>query len=359
VAAPDLIVAGAGMAGLAAAAQATSRGARVLLLEKEPQVGGSMLLSSGVAWRYREWAEFRRQCPTGSAPLQRLVFDRLDGDLRWLESLGVSIIERDTGNRLTVGVRLDTASVARTLAAGIAEIRCHEPLAELPSRTPVVLATGGFQAGHALVEQHVTAQAASLLLRAAPGSTGDGLRLGLQAGGTTSAGIDEFYGRNMPAPPAHPEPAAFVPLAQTYARYATVANQHGERFVTATWAETDVVQWTARQPGARAWYTVEDSALDARVRERTVGEIIAAARAAGAPVTHRDARTTVEVVAAITTTNGGLRITEDAQAAPGVFAAGADVGGISTGGYSSGLAAALVFGRIAADAALGLGRDPD
>ena len=35
-----------------------------------------------------------------------------------------------------------------------------------------------------------------------------------------------------------------------------------------------------------------------------------------------------------------------------LYAAGADAGGISTGGYASGLAAALVFGRIAADAAL-------
>ena len=36
----------------------------------------------------------------------------------------------------------------------------------------------------------------------------------------------------------------------------------------------------------------------------------------------------------------------------GLHAAGADVGGISGGGYSSGLAAALVFGRIAAEEAL-------
>ena len=37
---------------------------------------------------------------------------------------------------------------------------------------------------------------------------------------------------------------------------------------------------------------------------------------------------------------------------PGLYAAGADAGGIFTGGYGSGLAAALVFGRIAAETAL-------
>jgi predicted oxidoreductase len=44
----------------------------------------------------------------------------------------------------------------------------------------------------------------------------------------------------------------------------------------------------------------------------------------------------------------------DAGGAPvaGLHAAGADVGGIFTGGYASGLAAALVYGRIAAETAL-------
>jgi hypothetical protein len=36
---------------------------------------------------------------------------------------------------------------------------------------------------------------------------------------------------------------------------------------------------------------------------------------------------------------------------PGLYAAGADVGGISTGGYASGLASALVLGLVAAEAA--------
>ena len=80
--------------------------------------------------------------------------------------------------------------------------------------------------------------------------------------------------------------------------------------------------------------------------------MIEAARDAGAPVERRAATTVIEVVAGITTTLGGLRIGTDARAAPGVFACGADVGGIATGGYASGLAAALVFGRIAARSAL-------
>lgn len=98
---------------------------------------------------------------------------------------------------------------------------------------------------------------------------------------------------------------------------------------------------------------MRQEALATQVGERTVAEMIESAREAGAQVEHRDGALVVEVVAGITTTLGGLRIDEQARVADGVYACGADVGGISTGGYSSGLAAALVFGRIAAESALG------
>jgi predicted oxidoreductase len=64
----------------------------------------------------------------------------------------------------------------------------------------------------------------------------------------------------------------------------------------------------------------------------------------------------VHVQASVTHTIGGLRIGPSARvldeagaAIPGLYAAGADVGGISTGGYASGLASALVLGLTAAE----------
>jgi hypothetical protein len=138
-----------------------------------------------------------------------------------------------------------------------------------------------------------------------------------------------------------------------YAKHARVENMRGEPYEAQTWSEIDVVQWTARQPGARARYVVSDDVLGERVRERTVGEIIDAAIAAGAPVERRHSETVVEVVAGITTTLGGIAIDERGRAADGVWAAGADAGGISTGGWSSALASALVFGLRAAEDAVG------
>jgi succinate dehydrogenase/fumarate reductase flavoprotein subunit len=350
----DLVVAGAGMAGLSAAARARELGAAPLLLEKLDHAGGSMLLSSGVVWRHRDFERFRSDCPGGDERLQRLVFERLDDDLRWLESVGAPVVERETGNPLTTGLRFDTAGLTGALLKAAGGARLGEALREPPTDdTPLVLATGGFQADRELVREHVTPQAESLLLRAAPGSEGDGLRIGLAAGARTSDGMDQFYGRNMPAPPAEVPPHDFARLAQLYARHAEVTNEGGDRYETRTWSEVDVVQWTARQPSARAWYRVSEEGLGARVRDRTVGEMVDAAAEAGAPVSREQGAVTVETVAGITASLGGLRIDERARAAPGVFAAGGDAGGIATGGWSSGLAAALVFGRLAAESALG------
>jgi len=342
------------MAGLAAAAEARALGASVTIVERGDRAGGSMLLSSGVVWRYRDFDRFRAECPDGDPALQRPVFENLDRDLRWLESLGAHVVARETGNPLTVGVRFDRRSVVDALLQGGTEVRLGAPLHDLPERGPVVLATGGFQADRELVREHVTPEADHLLLRAAPWSAGDGLRVGLAAGASLSAGMEQIYGRNMPAPPARVDEREFVRLAQLYAHHATVMNKRGEPYVARNWSEIDVVQWTARQPRARAWFEVRRPALSERVRDRTVAEMIEAAARAGAPVERSSHSVRIETVAGITSTLGGLRIDEHGRVADGVFAAGGDAGGIATGGYASGLASALVMGRIAARSALGL-----
>jgi NADPH-dependent 2,4-dienoyl-CoA reductase/sulfur reductase-like enzyme len=339
------------MAGLAAAARARELGANVVVHEKGTRPGGSMYLSSCVVWRYRDFERFRAECPGGDPELQRVVWEGLDDALGWLEGLGAAVVERDTGNPLTTGVRFDPRELTETLARHAGEVRLGKPLTELPDGVPLVLATGGFQGSADLVRGHITSEAANLVLRANPWSTGDGLRLAREAGAADSTGLDEFYGRNLAAAPQI-SPEDFVPLAQVYAKHARVESLDGEAYEARTWSEIDVVQWTARQPRARARYAVSDEVLGERVRERTIGEVIEAARAAGAPVERRDSETAVEVVAGITTTLGGIAIDARGRAADGVWAAGADAGGISTGGWSSALASALVFGRRAAEDAL-------
>jgi succinate dehydrogenase/fumarate reductase flavoprotein subunit len=231
-----------------------------------------------------------------------------------------------------------------------------------------LLATGGFQGDPELVREHVR-PGGELLLRANPWSTGDGLRLALARGAALSDGLDEFYGRAMPAPPALVTEDRFVDLAQLYGRYALVLDDEGREFAPEpiSWSETDLVQAIARRPNARAWYLVDDDALEVEVRGRTVREQVEAARAAGGEVLLPrelgielpDAyRYAVHVVAGITHTIGGVRIDPSARVLradgtpiDGLYAAGVDAGGVSTGGYASGLASALGFGRLAAESA--------
>jgi fumarate reductase flavoprotein subunit len=354
------------MAGLCAAARARELGGEPVVLEKGTRAGGSMLFSSGVVWRYRTWDEFRAQCPGGDERLQRLVFDRLDEALAWLEALGAPVTERETGNPLTTGVRFDTQGLTDALVHAAGDVRFgHEP-GTVPGawpEEPVVLATGGFQGDSELVARYVR-PAAPLRVRANPWSAGYGLRFGLEHGAALSAGLDEFYGRNMADVDFGED--GFVSLAQVYGRYATIVNERGEEFFDGgvSWSELDLVQATAHQPGARAWYLLDDDALDRQVRYGTVRDLVAEAPTrveitdlpfAPPPGTVA----AVRVAAAITHTIGGLRVDErarvlDRQGDPidGLFAAGVDAGGISTGGYASGLASALVLGLTAAESAL-------
>jgi succinate dehydrogenase/fumarate reductase flavoprotein subunit len=357
-----LIVAGGGMAGLVAAARARELGLGPVVYERGTRPGGSMLLSSGVVWRHATLADFRADCPGGDPRLQAAIVERLDDALAWLERLGAPVVWRETRNPLTVGMRFDPRGLTDALVRAAGDVR----LGETGSMTgaPLVLASGGFQGDSDLVAEHVR-PAAPLLLRANAWSTGDGLRAGLSRGAALSAGLGEFYGRNMPDAPVPEE--EFVRASQLYARHALVLDEQGGGFVEepVTWSENDVVQATARRPGASAWYLLRPAALDERVGERTVAEMVETARHLGGTVlpaaelpfaAPAGVTLAVRVRASITHTIGGLRVDDrarvlDAQGAPldGLYAAGVDAGGISTGGYSSGLAAALVLGLAAAE----------
>jgi fumarate reductase flavoprotein subunit len=356
------------MGGLVAAARARELGAQPVVLEKGHRPGGSMLLSSCVIWRYRSLEDFRAECPGGDPVLQELVMDRLDAGIEWLESLGAPATERSTGNPRTIGMRFDPRGLTEVLARAAGEIRYEEPLATLSGRT--ILATGGFA--------RELADRRGILLRANPWSEGDGMRLARERGAAVVGDLDEFYGRNLPAPPARITEDRFVSLAQLYGAHALVVNERAEEFAPdpLSWSETDLVQATARQPDARAWYLVDARGSEVSIRGRSVGQMVAAAEEAGGTVRRGTSLAelgldltpspklaeppfaAVHVMPGVTHTIGGLRVDENARVlddggAPieSLWACGVDVGGISSGGYASGLAQALVLGLVAAESA--------
>ena len=336
-----MLIAGAGMAGLVCAARARELGLQPRVVEKGTRAGGSMLLSSCVVWRHREWADFRRECPDGDPALQRLIWERLDDALAWLISLGAEPVWQDTENPLTTGKRFDPHALTRLLAH---DVELETALPRHDVGVPVVLATGGF--GKRLAAER------GLLVRANPWSEGEGFDYALERGARATAGLDEFYGRAMPAPPARIREEDFVPLSQLYGRWAWV-HTHGGRVITlpaVSWSENELAQLI----GPSAWYVLNDEGYE-RARER-----VDAARTAGGTVleadeipfeTRPDARVAVHVAAAVTHTIGGIAVDTRARVvgADGLYAAGVDAGGVATGGYASGLAQALVLGLAAAE----------
>jgi len=432
-----VVVAGGGLAGLTTALRATELGARVILLEKGERPGGSFVYSSGYVWSYRGMQTFRSEAPGGDAALQRLILERLESGLNWLGDSGGVLLSRETGNPLTFGARFDPEQTVANLAGRVGdsggEILTNTALEALLKDTSgrvtgavastsgseneyvadaVVLASGGFAANQDLVVRHIIGGPGTMLVRAHPRSTGDGFLAALDTGALASAGLDEFYGRNLPAPPAEFPPEQFVGVSQLYGRYAVAVNARGERYADegADWSETALTQATAHQPGLYAWYVLDAAGLRVRVRERTVKDMVETARIVGGTVVeasslggladglgelgvprdtvlrtleeHNVAIATgretspprtgaatalrlppfvaVKVAPAITHTVGGLavdagcRVLREAEERPipGLYAAGVEAGGVSVGGYTSGLASALVFGRTAAESAV-------
>ena len=304
-------------------------------------------------------------------------------------------LDEDPGGRLG-GVRVASGGERRTQRADA-----------------VILASGGFAANPDLVQRHIIRGPGRMLLRAHPWSTGDGFLAALEAGALASRGLDEFYGRNLPAPPAEFSPQQFVEVSQLYGRYAIAVNRNGERYAdeAADWSETALVRATARQPGLRAWYVLDAAGLRGRVRDRSVEQMVETARRVGGTVLQAQSLNelakglagrgvsqatvmqtldeynaavadgmacelspprsgpaapvreppfvAVEVAPAITHTIGGLAVDAGCRVLsrtggrpiPGLYAAGVEVGGVSVGGYTSGLASALVFGGVAAASA--------
>ena len=220
---PDVLVLGAGQAGLTAAVAAAQQGARVLLLEKRDIIGGSTAMSSGLT-AYAGTDEQRALGIEDSVEALRqdiLETGRFKNDVqlvdaycreqlttyRWLKDLGVrygavhaasgqsvprshstdpsTMVDTLLRRALELGVRIayevrafELLTEERRVVGVRAEI--HGSLHEIEAAA-VVLATGGFSRNPELLDRFVP-QMVDAIHGGAPGSEGDGLLMGWRLG---------------------------------------------------------------------------------------------------------------------------------------------------------------------------------
>ena len=275
----DVVIAGAGMAGLAAALACVQAGLRVRVLEKRSTVGGQAAISAGAIWAPPTFEAIRDYVPDGDPSLQRLLVERLPDDLRWLQDSGLALSEveplagfgcgrvmlggesgrhaafmdamadrvKGHGGRVDTGLALDGAT--RT-ADGAWLLDLSDGSRQ--ACTALVIATGGYQGSpHWLARFLGADRAAALVLRGLPESAGDGLRVALSLGAATGGDMASFYGHSMPDCPL--SLASLQPLTPYFARHGVLVNRDGERFVDECAARLEEVnpQEGCRQAGGK------------------------------------------------------------------------------------------------------------
>jgi succinate dehydrogenase/fumarate reductase flavoprotein subunit len=301
------------------------------------------------------------------------------------------------------------AGSARRQGNGFAAEVTTEAKQVTVSGRSLVLATGGFQGDRAALESAFGEIARDLMVRSNPHSKGDGFRLGLALGGESSRGMDGFYGKTMPLHAGILSPGELKSHTLDVARMSIVVDRNGKRFVDETSGGSgEGIPNAAVKRSLSTYFTICDGSQAALVPS---GKFRALARRAEVPdeailieaetaislaekmdrnwgVPERHVlQTIIEVNTAaesgrsdrlapprkavptalrtspliavacqpaITIPFGGLHVdaemrllARDGSTVPGIFAVGADAGGVYVGSYGGGLAWALTSGLVA------------
>ncbi|TDN61962.1 FAD-dependent oxidoreductase [Paraburkholderia sp. BL10I2N1] len=250
----DLLVIGAGMAGLSAAARAAEGGAKVVVIDKAKDIGGSAIISGGFVWTVPSTRKMR-YVGNGDPALGAVVVDGYSDAIVWLRSRDVQMsgphnvmygrgyqidiighlrscvasVEHAGGVVVpeTVTERLVTDEHGRVIGADTT----HRDGAVRVLANNTIIATGGFQGSADLRAEYIHPHARSIPLRSNPCSTGDGLQLGTAVGGHLSDGHNPgFYGHLLCYPASLDHPSKFAVLTQYHSEFSVLLNKQGQRF---------------------------------------------------------------------------------------------------------------------------------
>ena len=406
----DVLVLGAGLAGMSAAVTAAQSGARTVLIERAPMIGGSAAMSGGYVWSMPSVAALRA---ADSGEFQRhghIVIENYPDTIRWLSECSDPISNEQAalagrGRRFDIPLtfaQLHNRFVARNgllhcdtevidvsrVASGFSfTISARGNRSTITARS-VVLTSGGRQADPA-VRSALVNHAFVPPLRGNPYSRGDGASIATHLGGTINTANRGFYGHLYPAGVDAVCPADFTMLAQYHSKSGVLAGRDGRRFTDESrgdfanamaLAETGdhaILIWTqatqteitntAHVPGLpnvdRFEFARRRGAHAAVAAD--LSEASAMATTWGFAPLRLDPDSTsqlsaggeiylVESVPAVTFTFGGIEVNASGcatdsgrNAIPGLFAAGADMSDTYHHGYGGGLSMAVATGRRA------------
>ncbi|MFI8632368.1 FAD-binding protein [Microbacterium sp. NPDC077663] len=289
----DVVVVGSGVSASGAAIAAVRAGARVVMLEKRDEWGGSAALSAGGFWTFRERERYAQTAEFGERDKQYKVYDGLEDAVRLIESLGVAVFGAMVVNEGTgAGYKIDVVGLMETARRLVVEsggrvllgtpavrlIRDEERVAGVVARLSdgreqevrgraVVLATGGFQGDRELLSRYIGPAADYLLVRSNPGSVGDGLRLSQSAGAATSKGMAAFYGHLIPYPLNRFEIPDFRPLTQYHSVSSVLIGSDGRRLADERRGDPVLAQALLRAPDGRGALIFDDHVRNNEVIE--------------------------------------------------------------------------------------------
>lgn len=276
-----VLVVGAGMAGLSAAAYAASHGAEVIVAEKADEIGGSAVLSGGGLWTATSLEAYQALDPKSDPGLVRLLVEGFPDAVDWVKALGVDIapprstdaiqgypsaacvfdnytylqrcrsVVQEAGGWVVTNCDVQKLQIVDGRIAG-ALITDRDGEATIRAKW-TVLATGGFQGSPSLRAELIGSHAAELPLRANSASDGGGLRLAKAVGASLRVDTENFYGHLMPSPlPADYGPSHFLRLAQIYSPRTLLLDRDGHRFVDESKSYYNNAVAVSRLPGRRA-----------------------------------------------------------------------------------------------------------
>ena len=394
----DLVVAGAGIGGLCAARTAQEAGASVLVLEKASRIGGSAAASGGTVWCARNIDEWLKVQPGGNADLGQALIDGFTEGIPWLETGSIAC---DTSLK---AIQTADGQITGVTVGAVG----HDATIETQS---LVLATGGFQANPKLRARYMGRWSDRMIVRGVPENTGDGFEAALAIGAQATGPFSRFYGHYLPAPPAKIGLHNFVLVKPDFSEYAITVNLRGERFDDEFLGDEVAVHSLIHQPEATGvlifdhhirrnmerysqwptadvdrvrniqdaggqvlesvsiteladqiaqnWSVPKDRLLATVYQyndacQKKDGMALPILKSGGLVPIEEAPFYAIRVVAGATFTYGGVKVNTRSEVLDGadrhirgLYAAGADCGGIYTRGYTGGLCMGLAFGRIA------------